>query len=46
MTTKLIFYVFKKLQVLGVLTTQIFASTISMAFILKYVYFLIGITVF
>lgn len=46
MTMKLTFYVFKKLQVLGVVITQIFVSTISMAFILKYVYFLIGITVF
>lgn len=46
MTMKLIFYVFKKLQILAVLTIQIFESTMSMAFILKYVYFLIGIPIF
>ena len=31
---KLMFYLFNKLQVLGVLTAQIFVSTTSVAFIL------------
>lgn len=46
MITKLIFYVFNKLQVLGALTTEIFVLIITMAFILAYVYFLTDIALF